>query len=125
MKLFSKEWKSSKSQRKQRKYQKNAPLHTKSKFLSVHLSKDLRKKYNTRNITLRKGDKVKILRGNFKGKTGKIDRIDLKKSKAYILGIEIIKKDGTKVSKPLNPSNLIINELNTDDKKRLKRIRGK
>ena len=122
---FSKNWKSSKSQRKQRKYIANAPLHIKSKFLSSHLSKDLRQKHGKRNITLHKGDKVKILRGNFKGKTGKIDRLDLRNTKVYIVGIEIIKKDGTKIPKPVHPSSIIIIELNLDDKKRLKRIKGK
>jgi large subunit ribosomal protein L24 len=125
MKKFSKDWKSSKKPRKQRKYQKNAPLHIKSKFLSAHFTKELKKKYNIRNTPLRKGDKIKILRGNFKGKTGKVDRIDLKKAKVYVMGIEIIKKDGTKTLKSLHPSNLVITELNLDDKKRLKRIKGK
>jgi large subunit ribosomal protein L24 len=121
MKKFSISWKSSKSPRKQRKYQINAPLHIKSKFLSAHLSKELRQKYSMRSITLRKGDKVKIMRGSFSGKSGKIDRLDLKKTKAYIAGIEVVKKDGTKILRPLHPSKLMITELNLDDKKRLKR----
>ena len=102
-KNFSKDWKSSKKPRKQRKYQKNAPLHTKSKFLSSHLSEDLKKKYNTRCFSLRKGDKVKILRGNFRGKAGKIDRIDLKNTEVYVAGIEVIKKDGTKTFRSIHP----------------------
>lgn len=125
MKKFSKSWKSSTSQRKQRKFIANAPLHTKSKFLSSHLSKDLREKHNTRNMTLRKGDKVKILRGNFKGKAGKVERLDIKKTRVYITGIEFVKKDGTKIAKSFNPSSLMITELNLDDKKRLKRTKGK
>ena len=122
---FSKEWKSSRIPRKQRKYQKNAPLHIKSKFLSSHLSKDLKKKHNIRNASVRKGDKVKILRGNFKGKTGKIERVDLKQSEVYVTGIEIIKKDGTKTQRPLHPSNLLITELNLEDKRRFKKTKGK
>ena len=78
---FSIDWKGSKQPRKQRKYRNNAPSHIKNKFLSAHLSKELRKKHNTRNITLKKGDKVKIARGQFKGKTGAVDRINLKKAK--------------------------------------------
>jgi large subunit ribosomal protein L24 len=58
-KKWSKTWKSSKQPRKQRKYRHNAPLHIKHKFLSASLSKDLKKKYNIRNISLRKGDRVK------------------------------------------------------------------
>ena len=123
-KKFTKSWKSSTQPRKQRKYRYNAPLHVKNKFMSSHLSKELKTKYKKRNITVRKGDSVKILRGQFKGKTGKIDRVDLKKTKTYITGIELTKKDGTKAFYPIHPSNLIITELNLDDKKRLKRIKG-
>lgn len=120
-KQFSKKWKSSKQPRKQRKYSYNAPLHIKRKFFGAHLSKELRQKYGIRSISLRKEDKVKVMRGSFKGKTGKIDRVNSKNIKVYITGIERIKKDGTKVLIPIHPSNLMITELNLDDKKRLKK----
>ena len=87
--------------------------------MSAHLSKDLMKRYNRRSIRLRKGDKVTILRGQFKKKTGNIERIDLKETRVYITGIEMIKKDGTKVFYPIHPSNLVVTELNLDDKKRM------
>ena len=115
---FSLSWKSSKQPRKQRKYRYNAPLHIKKKFVRSHLSKELREKYKKRTVGLKKGDKVKIMRGKFKGKTGKVERIDVKRSRVYITGMEIIKKDGTKVLFPFEPSNLMITELNIDDKKR-------
>ena len=118
-KRFSKSWKKSKQPRKQRKYRYNAPLHIRQKFVNVHLSKELKDKYKTRNVMLRKGDKVKIERGQFKKKSGTVDRIDLKKTKVYINGIEVLKKDGTKTVYPIHPSNLIITELSLDDKKRV------
>lgn len=124
-KKFSKNWKRSKKPRKQRKYRYNAPLHIKNKFLSVHLSKELREKHKKRNMTARKGDKVKVLRGQFKGKAGKIDRVDLKNSKIYIVGIESTKKDGTKTFYPFEPSNLMIIGLNLDDKKRKEILKRK
>ncbi|MEE9525247.1 MAG: 50S ribosomal protein L24 [Candidatus Woesearchaeota archaeon] len=125
MKRFSKEWIKSKAPRKQRKYRYNAPLHIRNKFMSVHLSKELKEKHKKRNITVRKGDTVKILRGQFKGKTGKIDRVNLKSTKVYIQGIESTKKDGTKTFYPFNPSNLMIIELNLSDKKRAKSLERK
>jgi len=115
---FSKSWKSSKQPRKQRKYRHNAPLNIKRKFLSVHLSKELREKYTTRNIPVRKDDKVKIVRGQFKGKTGKIVKVLTKKSKVHIENIQNLKNDGTKTYYPIPPSNLIIMELNLTDKRR-------
>lgn len=119
-KKFSSKWKASKKPRKQRKYAANAPLHTKNKLLAAHLSKELKGKHAKRSVTLRKGDKVKILRGQFKGKSGKIDRVDTKKSKVYITGIEFAKKDGSKALYPIHASNLVVEELNMEDKKRMK-----
>jgi len=124
-KKFSTNWKSSKQVRKQRKYRRNAPLHIKQKFVHVHLSGELKKKYNKRNVGLKKGDKVKVVRGQFKKHTGNVEKIDLKKTKVQISGIEITKKDGSKTTKMINPSNLIITELNLDDKIRQKIIERK
>lgn len=115
---FNKSWKSSKQPRKQRKYIANAPLHIKRNVLSANLSKELRKKYKKRNIVIRKGDNVKIVRGKFKKKQGKVLRIEIKKSRVYIEGIQIKKIDGSKVDVPIRPSNLQIIELNLEDKKR-------
>lgn len=119
-KEFSKSWKSSKQPRKQRKYLANAPLHIKKKFASANLSKDLRKSHKRRSIPLRKGDVIKIMRGKFKGKQGKITKINLKNLKIMVDGIQTKKQDGSKVDVKLQPSNLQIIELNTEDKKRLK-----
>ena len=115
---FSKTWNSSVQPRKQRKYRYNAPLHIKGKFLSISLSKELRKKYNKRSLRARVGDKVKVLRGQFKGKEGTIEKVLLKKSKVQINGAENIKKDGSKSFYPISPSNVMIIELKLDDKKR-------
>src|SRR3989339_205308 len=100
-KEFSKSWKSSKQPRKQRKYRANAPLHIRRKFVGINLSKDLRKKHSIRNIVVRVGDLVKIMRGKFKLKQGKI-------------------MDGSKSNVKMQPSNLQIIELNLQDSKRLK-----
>lgn len=124
-KKFSTKWKSSKQVRKQRKYRYNAPLHVKQKFVHVHLSKELKKKYGKRRLGLKKGDKVKIVRGQFRKHTGSVERVDLKKIGVYVSGIEITKKDGSKTTYPIHPSNLIVTELNLDDKVRQKIIERK
>ncbi len=118
MKEWSKSWKSSKNPRKQRKYIYNLPLHIRKTLLSATLSKDLRKKYGKRSLSVRKDDKVKILRGQFKKKTGKISRVNLKRIRIYVEGAENVKKDGSKAPYPIHPSNVMITELNLDDKKR-------
>lgn len=121
---FSKKWKSSKQPRKQRKYRYNAPLHIKHKFLAAHLSKELIKKYSRRSLPVRKGDKVKIVRGRFKKHMGKIERVFTKKSQVYIENIQDLKKDGSKVFVSIHPSNLIITELNLEDKERQKILKN-
>lgn len=124
-KKFSTKWKASKKPRKQRKFTANAPKHRKNKEMASHLSAELKQKHNTRSITVRKGDKVKVLRGQFKGKSGKIDGVNTKKSKVHITGIEFVKKDGSKALYPIHASNLIVEDLNLDDKRRMKRSGGK
>ena len=125
MEKFSGTWKSSKNPGKQRKYRQTAPLHVKHKFAQSHLTKDLRKKYGKRSIGIRKGDKVKIMHGKFKKHEGKIERVDLKKTRAFVSGAELTKRDGTKKLLALHPSNLMITELNLDDKMRQKSLERK
>lgn len=122
MKEWSANWKSSKQPRKQRKYRYTAPLHIKGKFLSVHLSKELRKKYGRRALRVRKGDKVIVVRGRFKKHTGKVERVDLKNSKVFVEKAEVSKKDGSKSMYPMEPSNMVITELVLADKNRVKII---
>ena len=122
---FAASWKRSVQPRKQRKYRHNAPLHIRQKLVSAHLSKELRKKYSRRSINIRKGDNVKVMRGQFRNKQGKVEEVDLKKILVYISGIEVSKKDGTKARKPVHPSNLLVTELNIDDKMRSKVLERK
>ncbi|MBI4143404.1 50S ribosomal protein L24 [Candidatus Woesearchaeota archaeon] len=122
---FSREWKGSRNPGKQRKYKAGAPLHIKQKFVHAHLSKDLRKKYGKRSIGLRKGDKVRILNGRFRKHDGKVEKISLNKSKIFVNGIETAKRDGTKKMLALHPSNVVVVELNMDDKLRQKILERK
>jgi large subunit ribosomal protein L24 len=124
-KEFSTAWKSSKQPRKQRKYLANAPLHIRKKFVSINLSKELRKKHAKRNMSVRKGDVVQIMRGKFKGKKGKVTEVKLKISKVTIEGIQAKKQDGSKVNIRMQPSNLQIIELNLEDRKRNKVLERK
>ncbi len=118
-KKFTTAWKESKQPRKQRKYLHNLPLHLKQKLMAATLDKDLRKKYGIRNIEVRKGDEVYVMRGKFKKRIGKIVEVDLKNSRIAIENIQNTKRDGNKVNVWLHPSKVKIKTLNTDDKMRL------
>ena len=122
---FSTKWVSSVQPRKQRKYTANAPLHTKHKFLSAHLSKDLRKKYGKRNLPLRKGDEVLVMRGSFRKKKAKVISIDLKRTLIALEGLQRTKRDGTKVNVMFHPSILSIESFSNEDKERAKILQRK
>jgi large subunit ribosomal protein L24 len=124
-KVFTANWIKSVQPRKQRKYRYNAPLHLKSKFLNVHLDKTLKSKYGIRSIRVRKGDTVKISKGNYRGKSGKVDKVSLKYLKIYVQGIEQMKKDGSKSLVAIEPTNTIITNLDLSDKKRSKKLKVK
>lgn len=118
MKLFSLSWKSSRKQSKQRKYRLNAPLHLKRDFVAAPLTKDLGRRYSRRAIPVREGDTAKVVRGEFKGVTGKISSVNLRRGIVYVDGAGRTRKDGTKALFPLRPSNLLLTELSLEDKRR-------
>lgn len=120
---FNKTWKASRQVRKQRKYNYNAPLHIRQKFMAAPLSKDLKKKYGIKNIEVRKGDEVKVMRGKFNKKNGKVGMVDLQRTRISVDGIERVKKEGAKVAVWFHPSKVMIIDLNLNDIKRLKRIK--
>jgi large subunit ribosomal protein L24 len=115
----------SKKPRKQRKKLYNAPWHVRRKLLSAHLSKELREKYKRRSFPLRVGDEVIVMRGDYKGKKGKVVKIDYKKLKVYVEGITVKRADGAERLVPIHPSKLMIVNLNLSDKKRLEKIEEK
>ncbi len=123
MKAFSKSWKSSKKPRKQRKYTYNAPLHLKRKLVKTKVSEDLEEKYKVKNLIVRKNDIVKVLRGEFKGKQGKVIGFSNKDYRRVLIeGIEVEKKAGEKKLIPIHHSNLLIVSVE-EDPKRFKKVK--
>jgi large subunit ribosomal protein L24 len=116
---FSTSWESSCQPRKQRKFRANAPFHIKHKFLSANLAKSLREKYGKRNIAVRKGDEVLVMRGSFAGKKAKIAAVNLRRVKVALEGMQRTKKDGSKVNVFFAPSKLQIQSLALEDKERI------
>ena len=90
--------------------------------MHVHLSPELKEKYGTKNIGIRVGDKVKVLRGQFRKRTGRVNKVSLVYEKVYIEGVELVKKEGAKVFYPVTASNLMITDLNLEDKRRRAKI---
>jgi len=119
---FNKSWNSSVQPRKQVKFRANAPNHIKRKFMGSPLDKALKEKYGRRTIEVRKGDEVKIMRGQFKGKQGKVGEVDVKNTRLQVEGVQRAKKmGGEKLITWFHPSKVKIIILNVEDKRRMKR----
>ncbi len=115
----------SKKPSKQRYFYYNAPLHIRRKFMTAPLSKELREKYKIRNLPVRKGDVVEIVRGDFAGIKGEVVDVDYKRVRIYVKGATIRKADGTEVYYPIHPSKVVIVKLNLEDEWRKKVIERK
>lgn len=100
----------------QRKAFYNAPLHLRHKLASAHLSRELRDKLGIRSLPVVVGDRVMIMKGDHKGKTGKVAEVDLKGLWVKVEGITRKKADGTEVLMKFRPWNLLILDLNLKDK---------
>ena len=110
----------SKQPRKQRKALYNAPAHARGKHLSASLSKDLRESIGKRTLPLRSGDKVRVVRGDFKGHEGEVLSVDYGSYKVTIEEVTLSKPDGTAVFLPVDPSNLVIIDADLKDDRRIK-----
>ncbi len=96
--------------RKQRKFRYNAPLHLRKKMVGVHVGKELAAKLSTgrRSVPVRRGDKVKIMRGGQKGHTGKVVEVSLATLKVYVEGAVRRNAKGIEKPYPIDPSNLLL-----------------
>src|SRR3990170_848037 len=87
-----------------------------------NLSDDLKKQYNKRSTGVVKGDTVKIVRGEYKGVEGKVEKINTEKGKLSIEGVQREKIKGGNVKVLIHASNVIISSLNMDDKYRKNKL---
>jgi large subunit ribosomal protein L24 len=94
-------------------------MHRRHRFLSAPLSRELREKYKTRSLPLRKGDRVRILRGDFKKLEGEVLKVDTKRRFIQVKGATLTKADGTEVQTMIRPSNVMLLKL-AEDKERMK-----
>ena len=101
--------------RKERKALYNAPVHVRRARIAAHLDEPLLLKYNTRSTTVRKGDTVRIMRGEYAGPTGKILEVNTRTGKVTVDGVTVSKAKATQVARPLDPSNLVITKLDLTD----------
>jgi large subunit ribosomal protein L24 len=117
--------KSVKDPGKQRSRLFNAPAHIRHKLMSAHLSPELVKSHGVRTLPVRKGDTIRIMRGDHYGFEGKISRVDLKNFRIFLEGLTREKVDGTVIFVAVHPSKVLLKNLNLDDKWRKRTIQRK
>src|SRR4030067_796393 len=115
--------------RQQRKARYNAPLHKKRRMVSARLDSALMSEYNVRSLPVRKGDTVKVVRGNedFRKIESKVARVDVKNLKIIVENVTVAKADGTQKPKPIDPSDVVITKLDLSDpwrKEKLDSLKG-
>ena len=113
------------SPRKQRKQLYNAPLHKRYKAFSAPLSKELKKSHGANSLPVRKGDTVRIMRGERKGFEGKITGVDRTEYRISVEGATREKVDGTAIPVRIHPSKVMITNLTLDDKWRREILKRK
>ncbi len=102
-----------------------ATFQIRSKQLGSSLSKDLQKKYGKKSTRAIVGDTITILRGEFKGVSGKITKISTEKTSVTIEGVRKEKTKGDKFDVYIHTSNLVVTALNSSDKWRIAKLEGK
>ena len=97
----------------ERKRYFSAKMHQKKKNMDVHLSKELRgrMKRKKRAIGVRKGDKVKIMRGQHSGKEAKVVKVSVADRLVFLEGFTRKTARGKELSIPFQPSNLMLISL--------------
>ncbi len=97
----------------------------KNSLVCSNLSTDLKKQYGKRSTSVIKGDTVKIMRGEYKGVEGKVEKINTVKGKLSIEGVQREKIKGGQVKVLIHASNVKISSLKLDDNYRKNKIENK
>ena len=133
----------SKKAGKQRQAQIDAPMHVLRKRIRARLVTDDPDLALIRTVTVRVGDEVEVLRGDFgfpnsvkadsrgkrlgqsRGRAGvksSIVGVDTKSGYVLVEGVTTSTADGKEEALPIHPSNLVVTKLYDGDPLRIKRI---
>jgi len=88
--------------------------------MSSPLSSELRQKYNTRSIPIRKDDEVQVVRGTHKGREGKVLQVYRRRWVLHIERLTREKANGATVPVGIDASKVVITKLKLDkDRKKI------
>jgi large subunit ribosomal protein L24 len=98
------------------------PKHQRDKMVGAVLEDSLRKQYGRKNIRVIKGDSVRVMRGEYKGVEGKVEKLNTEHATFHIEGIQREKIRGGQVKVPIHSSNVMVISLNLDDDYRSRKL---
>lgn len=99
--------------------------HMRDRSIAAHLGDNLRQQYRLRSYRVIKGDTVRVVRGEYSGIEGKVESVDTVTGGLAIEGIQREKVRGGNVKVRIHSSNVMITNMNLDDKYRQERLQGR
>ena len=93
------------------------------KLLAASLSEELQMAQGRKSYPVRKGDTVKILRGDYAGVEGKVNDVDTRGQRLFVEGVTREMTSGTSTNVSVHSSKVMITKLNLDDKWRSESIK--
>ena len=72
------------------------------------------RRYQTRSLPVRKDDEVRIVRGKYKGREGKVTQVYRKKWVIHVERVQRDKSNGSSVPIGIHPSNVVITTIKLD-----------
>jgi large subunit ribosomal protein L24 len=91
------------------------PKHQRDKMVGAMLEDSLRKQYGRKKVRVIKGDSIRVMRGEYKGVEGKVEKVNTEHATFHIEGIQREKIRGGQVKVPIHSSNVMVIGLNLDD----------
>lgn len=98
--------------------------HQRDKMLRASLADELREQYKMKTLRVIKGDSIMVVRGEYKGRGGKVEDVNTERSTLHIEGMQREKIRGGQVKVPIHASNVKITGLNLEDKYRSSMLQG-
>jgi len=84
-------------------------------MLKSRLDEFLQEEYGIRSMVIKKGDLVRIMRGQYRDTEGKVTGVDYRAIRVYLENATVTKADGKEANVPIHPSNLMLVKLELDD----------
>lgn len=101
--------------RKQRKAVYTAHQFARRRYLTVSLSRELRRKYGRRQLPVRKGDTVRVISGSYEGQEERVAKISSRNRSITLDNITTKKGDQKLKPLPIRPNHLLLTRLNLTD----------